>query len=74
MFIPDPKFSYRGSRIQGQKDSGSRFRIRIKELKYFIPNNWFFALGNVTGMFIQDPDLDFLPIPDPGCIKTPTTL
>jgi hypothetical protein len=31
MFIQDPN----SSRIQGQKDSGSRIRIRIKEFKYF---------------------------------------
>ncbi len=32
MFIPDPNFFHPGIRIQGQKDSGSRFRIRIKDL------------------------------------------
>jgi hypothetical protein len=36
MFIPDPgsEFFHPGSRIQGQKDFGSRIRIRIKEFKY----------------------------------------
>jgi hypothetical protein len=33
--ILDPYFSIPGSRIQGQKDSGHRIRIRIKEFKYF---------------------------------------
>jgi hypothetical protein len=58
MFIPDPKFSipdpiffHPGFRIQGQKDSGSR--IRIKELRYFNPKNCFEALGNMIR------DLDF---------------
>ncbi len=32
MFIPDPNFSIR---IQGQKNSGSRIRIRIEEFEYF---------------------------------------
>jgi hypothetical protein len=37
MFIPDPNFSIfdLGSLIQGQKNSGSRIRIRVKEFKYF---------------------------------------
>jgi hypothetical protein len=48
MFIPDSTFSiadpgseffHRGSRIQGQKDSGSRIRIHIKEFNYFEPKN-----------------------------------
>ncbi len=37
MFIPDlgSEFFQLGSRIQGQKDSGPRIGIRIKEFKYF---------------------------------------
>ncbi len=52
MFIPDPEseFFHRGS------------RIRIKEFEYFNPKNCFQVLGNM----IRDPDLDLLPIPDPG--------
>ncbi len=36
-WIPDlgPEFFHPGSRIQGQKDRGSRIRIRIKEFNYF---------------------------------------
>ncbi len=33
--VADPEFFHPGSRIQGQKDSGSRISIRIKEFKYF---------------------------------------
>ncbi len=59
-----------GSQIQGQKDSGSR--IRIKELKYFKPKKLFQALGNM----IRDVQPGsgsrlFLPIPDPGVRKAP---
>jgi hypothetical protein len=50
---PESRSKFFPSRIQGQKDS--RIRIRIKELS--IVSN---------GMFISDPDLDFLPFPDPG--------
>jgi hypothetical protein len=64
MFIPDP----------GSK----RFRILIKEFKYFFtPKNCCYALGNVIRDVHHhpdpgpDPDLDFLPIPDPGLKKTP---
>jgi hypothetical protein len=61
LFIPDPNFSYPGSRI----------RIRIKELKYFKRKNCLEALGNMiwdvlpgsgSRIRIPDPDLDFLPI------------
>jgi hypothetical protein len=58
------------SRIQGQKDSGSRIRILIKEFKYFNPKN-FYGTMHSEMMFIPDPDLDFLPIPDPGVKKAP---
>jgi hypothetical protein len=33
MFIPNPGSEFFPSRIQGQKDSGSQIRIRIKEFK-----------------------------------------
>jgi len=42
--IPDlyPRIRIFPFRIQGQKDSGSliRIRIRIKEFKFFIPKHW----------------------------------
>ncbi len=65
--IPDPNFSIPDSRshIQGQKDSGSR--IRIKEFKYFNPKklflrsgSWFFNLSRIT-----DPGVKRHRIPDP---------
>jgi hypothetical protein len=67
MFISDPgsEFFHPGFRVK--KIPGSR--IRIKELKYFNPQNCLKALGNMIR--IQDPDLDFLPIPDPGVKKAP---
>ncbi len=43
--IPGSEFVHPGSRIRGQKESGSRIRIRIKEFKYFWPKNCFKALG-----------------------------
>ncbi len=64
--IRDPRseFFHPGSRIHGQKDSGSRIRIRIKELKYFNPKKLF--LSEIwSELFIPYQDLDFLPIPDP---------
>ncbi len=57
------------SRIQGQKDS--RIRIRMKEFKYFNPKIVSKLSEIWSGMFIPDPDLDFLPIPDPGVKKAP---
>jgi hypothetical protein len=39
--ILDPNFFHPGSRIQGQKDSGSRIRILIKEFNYFNAKNCF---------------------------------
>jgi hypothetical protein len=72
MFIPDPKFFHHGSRIQGQKDSASRIRILIKEFKYFLTQKFVSRLSEIlSGMFIPDSDLDFLPIPDPGVKKAP---
>jgi hypothetical protein len=71
-FIPDPGSRVKkipGSRIK--KIPGSRIRIRIririKEFKYFYPKILFLSSGKYdSGMFIPDPDLDFLPILDPG--------
>ncbi len=47
MFIPDPGYDFYQpwTRIQSQKDTGSR--IRIKEFKYFNPKNCFYVLGNM---------------------------
>ncbi len=63
--IPDPKFF--PSRIPDQKDSGSP-RIRIKEFKYFNPENCFKALGNMIRVVHPRSGSGswFLPIPDPG--------
>jgi hypothetical protein len=57
MFIPDPGSEFFPSRIPSQKDFRIpiRIRIRFKELKYFNPK-----------ILFPDPDLDFLPITDPG--------
>jgi hypothetical protein len=42
VFTPDPGSEFFPSRIPGQKDSGSRIRIRIKEFKkYFNTKNCF---------------------------------
>ncbi len=61
--VADP--GYPDSKFFPIPDPGSkRFWIPVPDPyqgKYF--NNWFFALGNVNGMFIQDPDLDFFTHP-----------
>jgi hypothetical protein len=49
-------------------------RIRIKEFKYFNPKKWFLSPRKYDpgcSSRIQDPDADFLPIPDPGVKKAP---
>jgi hypothetical protein len=54
-------------RIQGKKDS----RFRIKELSIY-PKKLVSKLSEIwSGMFIPDPDFDFLSIPDPGVKKAP---
>jgi hypothetical protein len=60
--IPDPK-----SRVKNIPDPGPRIRIRIKEFKYlFLTLKIVSKLSEIlSGIFIPDPDLDFLPIPDP---------
>ncbi len=64
MFIPDRNFS-----IQGQKDSGCQIRIRIKNLRIF-NTKIVSKLSEIWSvMFIPEPDLDFLPIPDPRVKK-----
>jgi hypothetical protein len=72
MFIPDPNFFYPRSRIQAQKDSRSRIRLRIKE--YFFPKNCFFLSSRKyehPGSRIRI--LSFYPSqsPDPGVKKAP---
>jgi hypothetical protein len=58
MLIPDPNFSI-------PEVSASWIRIHIKEL--FLTQKIVFKLSEVcSGMLIPDPDLDFLPIPNPG--------
>ncbi len=74
--IPDPgsEFFHSGSWNQGQKDSGSRIRIRLKEINYLSPKKLFLSsriYDPGCSYWIPDPDLDFWPIPDPGVIKTP---
>ncbi len=56
------------SRIQGQKDSGSRIWIRIKEF-----TEWKYDRGCSSRIQIPDLDLDFQPsrIQDPGVKKAP---
>jgi hypothetical protein len=60
-------------RIQGQKDSGSRIRIRIKEFRYFNPKIVSEVAKILSGLFIPDPDPDFYlsQTPDPGVKKAP---
>jgi hypothetical protein len=62
------EFFHPGSRIQGQKDSGSRIPQRIK---YFQPKKLFLSSrkydpGCSSRIRIPDPSLDYLPTPDPG--------
>jgi hypothetical protein len=52
-WIPDPNFLHPG------------YRIRIKQFKYFNTIKWFIS-SRKSGLFIPNPDPDFLPIPDPG--------
>ncbi len=56
MFNPDPNFFHPGS------------RIRIQEFKYSIFNPKMVSMLSEIwfGLFIPDPDPDFLPISDPG--------
>jgi hypothetical protein len=54
---PGSKFFQPRSRIEGQTDSVTRIRINSKEL---------IILPKKIPDTNPDPDLDFLPIPDPG--------
>jgi hypothetical protein len=71
---PGSEFFHPGSRIQSQKIPGPLSGPTSKNLSIFIAKNCFYILEIVeirSGMFIQDPDLDFLLIPDPGVKKAP---
>ncbi len=76
--VADPGcFSGLRIRLFSIPDPGSEFfssRIRIKELKYFNPKNWFLSSRKYDpgcSFRIPDPDPAFLPIPDPGVKKPP---
>jgi hypothetical protein len=59
MFIPNPNFSIR---LQGQ--------TILDPHQVFLTQNIVSKLSKIwSGMFFPDPDLDFLPIPDPGVKK-----
>jgi hypothetical protein len=66
------KFFHPGSPIQGQKDSGSRIRIRNKELSVFNPKT-VSKVSDDLRCSSRIPDPDFLPIPDPGIKKSTRT-
>ncbi len=65
MFISDPNFIHPGSRVKKIPDP-------VKEFKYFNPKNCFKHSELWAGLFIPDPDPDFLPIPDRYSGKTGT--
>jgi len=78
MFIPDPgsEFFDPGSRIQSQKDSGSQIRnfgSPSKNLNVINPKKFLNPRKYDPGCSsrIPDPDLDFLPFPDPEVKKAP---
>jgi hypothetical protein len=55
------------SRIQGQKYSGSRIRIRIKKIYIFLSLKIVSKLSKkLSGMFNPEPESEFFPNPDPG--------
>jgi hypothetical protein len=74
MFIPDPSFFNPGSELYHPQS-----RIRIKEIKYFNPKKLFLIsrkyrmirVAHPIGIWMPDPDPDFLPIPDPEVKKAP---
>jgi hypothetical protein len=67
--IPDSNFFQSVSRIQAQKDS--RIRIPIKNLS-ILTQKIVSKLSEIwSGMFIPDPNVDFLPISDPGVKQAP---
>ncbi len=65
MFIPDPNFFHPEYGVK--KIPGSR----TKEFKNINLKNCFPAIEIWSGMFVPDPDLDFLTIPDPEVKEKP---
>ncbi len=65
MIIPDPKFFHSGSWIKGFTDPGSRSASASKNLSILTQKNVSKLSVIWSKMFIPDPDLDFLPVPDP---------
>jgi hypothetical protein len=63
MFIPDPESDFFLSRIRIFPS-----QIRIKEFRYFNPQNMVSKLSEIWSalLFIPDPNPDCLSIPDPG--------
>jgi hypothetical protein len=57
VFIPDPNFLHTGS-------ASKILRILTQNMVSKLSEIW-------SGLFILDPDPDFLPVPDPGVKKTP---
>ncbi len=71
IFIPDPGSEFSildlGLKIFWFLDPDPHQRIEV-----FLTPQIFSMLSEIwSGMFIPDPVLDFLPIPDPGVIKAP---
>jgi hypothetical protein len=66
--IRNLKFFHPGSRVKKILDPRSPIRIRIIEFKYLKSKNVSKLSDICSRAFIPDPDpnLDFLPIPDPG--------
>ncbi len=60
-FHPGTKFFHPGSQIRSENLSTG---ILTQKIIYKLLEVW-------SGLFIPDPDLDFLPIPDPGVKKLP---
>ncbi len=72
MLIPDPGSDFFPSRISDPNCLHPGSRIRIKEFKYFNPKKMVSKIYKIwSGLFIPDPDADFLPISDPGVKKAP---
>jgi hypothetical protein len=63
MFIPDPNFFHHGSRVKKLPDPGSA--SASKNLSILTQNIVSKLSEILSGMFVPDPDFDFLPIPDP---------
>ncbi len=73
MFVPDPDSEFFPSLIQGQKDSW--ILDAHQEFKYLNPKIVSklsdYDPGCSSRIRVPDPDLEFLPIPDPGVKKAP---